>query len=793
VLEYFKKIIVVIVLKKIKAISQLNNNVYLTTLLLQFFFLAFRLSFVEICTTVTLMIKSILRYFAIIGIYNVICLNAFSQKKYTAADSLNIHNLIAQSQAFTKESKYGSATAYAKQVLNYAKLVDYKTGEGYAYDCLAEVKLLNGEMNEVRYYDSLELPLAVSVKDTTLMVSSYNRKGIYFMETGNNKAAEQSFLTAINMGLDKQQSSKTAEVYSNLGSLYLSLGNKDKAIDWFFKSLRLYEKNNNLSGQGETYSNISSVYYLMHRIDDAIDFQKKSIELREKTKDLPGLVITNVNIGQLYILKGVYPQALQYLQQSVHTAEQINNAKLKASAYSGMAAYYSRTKDFASALKWQQKAITLFEETNNVQLLSRLYVAAGNLANTTGDSLVALNYYTKALHLANSLNNKENISNAYDKLSSFYQSHADYEKAYQNYKRYIDYRDSISSFSTLAKIEEIKTKYETEKKDNEIAKLNIEQRIRQLEIEKQKAIISGNVLEAKQKENEIKLLSQDKQLQEAKFGKQSEVLDKQLLIAKNNEQELKLAAQDKQLKVKQIENQKQFRNLLIGGIATLFILAGFLFNRYQLRKKLEQQKLLLEMRNDISRNLHDDIGASLSNINILNELTKRNVANPEKANIYLSKAGDDIQRISESLSDIVWNINPQYDDLDNLYVRMKRYAADMLDGKNIDADFSFPSDSVNITMPMDQRRDFYLIFKEAVNNLVKYSKATAATITINATEQNIHLLVKDNGQGFDVANARQGNGLQNIKQRADKWKANLNLQSAEGKGTTIELRMKIAT
>jgi signal transduction histidine kinase len=297
---------------------------------------------------------------------------------------------------------------------------------------------------------------------------------------------------------------------------------------------------------------------------------------------------------------------------------------------------------------------------------------------------------------------------------------------------------------------------------------------------------------ARQKENEIELLSQQQQLRDLRIQKQGEEIEKQLLVAKNNQQELQLAEKEKQIKDKQLQAQKLIRNLLVGGLAALVLVGIILFNRYQLKKKLEQQKVMLEMRNDISRNLHDDIGASLSNINILNELTRRNVSNPEKAQSYLTKAGDDIQRISESLSDIVWNINPQYDDPENLLIRMKRYAADMMEGKNIAAELIFPVGSEKMAMPMDQRRDFYLIFKEAVNNLVKYSKATEARVEIGESGQHIYLRVTDNGNGFDMKTVRFGNGLQNMKQRAEKWKGSLQVVSVSGEGTTILLDLPIS-
>jgi signal transduction histidine kinase len=703
-----------------------------------------------------------------------------------------IQELLNKATYYSKQSQYDSASSFLNLAISQSQKNNFQKGEAMAYDQLAELMLTNGKLTEVRKYDSLILPIASKIKDTFLLINVYNRAGVYYMEKGKNKEAEQSFNIALSLGLEKQASKKTAEVNSNLGSLYLGLGEKDKAIDRFFKALRLYEKNNSEVGMGETYSNISSVYYLMGRVDDAISYQKTSIGIREKINDRPGLVITNTNIGQLYILKGSYPQALQYLQQAVQYGEQLKNPKLMAAAYSGMAAYASRTKNFAEALIWQSKAIKLFEEADNKQMLSRLYVSAGNLANATKDSLVALNFYNKALNISRELGNKENIGNAYEKLSSFYVSRNDFAKAYDNYKNYILYRDSINASSAVSKIEEIRTQYETEKKDNEISRLNTLQQLKQLQIEKQNATIAGNLSEALQKQNQIELLSKEKQLKDLRIIQQDEELEKQLLISRTNSQQLLLTEKESQLRERQLKNQKLVRNLLIAGLGLFLLLGLTYFNRYQLKKKLEQQTSLLAMRNNISQDLHDDIGASLSNINILNELARRNISQPEKSKEYLSKASEDIQRISESLSDIVWNINPRYDDLQNLFIKMKRYAADMLDGKNINGQFDFPLNEPKLTLSMTQRRDLYLIFKEAVNNLAKYSQAKNATIQVLANDHKIELLVKDDGKGFDRNNARSGNGLQNMEQRAKATGAHISVTSKPGEGTAVKLEMKIS-
>jgi signal transduction histidine kinase len=197
------------------------------------------------------------------------------------------------------------------------------------------------------------------------------------------------------------------------------------------------------------------------------------------------------------------------------------------------------------------------------------------------------------------------------------------------------------------------------------------------------------------------------------------------------------------------------------------------------------------MRNNISENLHDDIGASLSNIGILNELAKRNLANPSKSTEYLNKAGDDIQRISESISDIVWNINPKYDELKNLFVRMKRYAADMMDGKNISYEMNFSEEAEALNLSMEKRRNFYLIFKEAVNNLVKYSQAEHAVINVSTKNTHLHLLIIDDGKGFDVSEKSAGNGLHNMQKRAADMNGIFSIQSKTGKGTEIKLDIPI--
>lgn len=698
-----------------------------------------------------------------------------------------VQKLTSKNNHFEKQGRYDSIEATSLQIIQYAKNLNDKSYESSAYDKLAESSFKNGRLTEAQTYNKKLMGIAIAIKDTNRLINGKNREGLFYLEKGKTKEAENEFTEALN--LCKNHAAKTAEINSNLGTLYLSVGDKEKAIQYFFKALELYEKNNDLKGIGETNSNISSLYYLMGKIDDAIAFQIKSINVRERADDKNGLAITNSNLGQLYILKTDYEQAFKYIKQAITYAERLNNPKLMASAYSGMSAYYSRTKNFPEALVWQSKAIKFFEEIDDKTMLSRLYVSAGNLSNVNKDSLKAFNYYIKALNLSLNLGNKENIANANEKLSAFFSGHMDFEKAYTYYKNYILYRDSIIAKSNLGKIEEIKTKYETEKKDAEIFRLNTLQNLKELQLEKQHAIINGNLLLAKKKEIEIevlskesKILTQNAELQHLQIMQQDEKLEKQKLIVKNNEQQLLLSESDKVNKGKQIATQKKLRNVLIGGIILMSLLMFSYFNRYQLKKKLEQQKALLSIRNTISKDLHDEIGSTLTSISILSKVSEMAMEKqPLQAKEMIHQIALQSKTIQQNMSDIVWSIRPENESIENLATRIREYAAQTLEPLQIDFSLNVDETLIAQKMSMIFRKELLLICKEAINNIAKHSGATIASLSIVKDKKQIALHIMDNGKW---KGGSTGTGTKSMQERANSIGGSLTFSITEG-GTEV--------
>jgi signal transduction histidine kinase len=141
----------------------------------------------------------------------------------------------------------------------------------------------------------------------------------------------------------------------------------------------------------------------------------------------------------------------------------------------------------------------------------------------------------------------------------------------------------------------------------------------------------------------------------------------------------------------------------------------------------------------------------------------------------------------EAMDDIVWSIKPMNDSMQKIIARMREYATNILEAKDIEVEFEINEDVNDIKLDMEARRDFFLVFKEAVNNAAKYSKADKVKISLLINNKQLNLEVSDNGEGFDVASADSGNGLSNMQKRADAMQGRLYINSKKGAGTTVKL------
>ncbi len=223
----------------------------------------------------------------------------------------------------------------------------------------------------------------------------------------------------------------------------------------------------------------------------------------------------------------------------------------------------------------------------------------------------------------------------------------------------------------------------------------------------------------------------------------------------------------------------------------LFLMALVIYDLHNSRVKrlLAVEKL----RTKVARDLHDDMGSTLSTINILTSMAKTKMnSDVVKTTEYLGKISDNSQRMMEAMDDIVWSIKPSNDSMNKITARMREFATNVLEAKEIDVQFNVEEKIFDIKLDMEARRDFFLVFKEAINNAAKYSKACNIIVHITSQSKNLLLTVKDDGIGFDAAKADSGNGLGNMRKRAESMRGTLKFESEAGRGTTVTLKIPIA-
>lgn len=716
----------------------------------------------------------------------------FAQLPAANNDSVAVFKTIAMADYFFGQNELDSALMMANNAARLAESRKYYKGQGWAMVKSIEILI---EKKELQKADELALQInkiANREGDTLLNSVSILQRGQIKMYSDEYDQAILLIDKSIRSGLGFKPNLYLALAFNDLGYAWGLKDEYEKQAEFTHKSLSIYEQLNNDEGIAMTLGNLSTVYFQLGQTEKAIEYGKQCLKYRQKTGDKARLSITCCNLSQYYVRINT-EEAARYQKLCVQYAKESADEARIMHSYITSSLVANAKKDNKEAFDYELKVIDMLEKSkSNPRMLARRYIAAAFYTDMLKyDSVSTLEYYNKSILLANELKDRSTLKDLYLYLYEYHTRKKNYTEALSAYKKHIVYRDSLVTTEKEERIAELEKRYEVSKKDNEIERLQKDQRIKQLEIEKQKAIIAGNVAAALQKQNEIDLLSKSRELQDTRIRQQEVELEKRELIATANQQQLELATKEKQLQERKIKEQQMQRNLLLAGLGLMLLFGYTYFNRYQLKKKLEQQKDLLAMRNSISQDLHDDIGASLSNINILNELARRSIAEPDKSKQYLAKASEDIQRISESLSDIVWNINPRHDDLQNLFVRMKRYAADMLDGKNINGHFDFPADENSVRLSMTQRRDLYLLFKEAINNLVKYSGATNASIQFKIQKDKVVMLVEDDGKGFDKQQVQGGNGLYNMEQRARSAGGVLHIRSSAGNGTSVKMELQV--
>jgi len=213
----------------------------------------------------------------------------------------------------------------------------------------------------------------------------------------------------------------------------------------------------------------------------------------------------------------------------------------------------------------------------------------------------------------------------------------------------------------------------------------------------------------------------------------------------------------------------------------------------RLRRQLvvmEQQAALQKERARIAKDIHDDLGASLTQIAFLGELAQQDRGEPEKAAERVGKISTTARQAIKSLDEIVWAVNPRNDTLAHLIEYAGQFALDYLRLADIRCRLDFPEQSPPRELSTDLRHNLFLAIKEALHNIVKHAQATEVWLRIKFSDRSLEITIEDNGRGFDrEPDDALADGLRNMRQRLADIGGECRVESQAGTGTKISLQL----
>lgn len=590
---------------------------------------------------------------------------------------------------------------------------------------------LNENLDSSMYYIN-KVKIVSEKKDNQFYLSKgYYGIGYCFYKKGEIQKAQKYIYAAIPIALKSDNFQTLALAYNQLGLIKNNDSDYQTAIKLFLKSLKISEKNG-LSEKSFALKNLGNLFLSQNDTIQAIKYYQEDYQYTKDKNLVPEQFGSCNNLG-LIMRKKNPALALEYFKKALSIAQKLDNKRWQYDIYINLSVLLmsdNQFKNFNQTLSYLNSAKLLIEDIGDTNLYFLYYYNLGGYYYKKKQYPEAINYYLKAEKTAENteipLDYKISLM---DDLSTVLEKNKEYEKAYHYQKTYHKLQDSIFSTEKVKNINEIITKYEVGKKNDQIQILNKQ---KELQEKKNKLVVITSLLS-------IFIL-----IGLLYFG------------YKRSQFQKKLNLQEKEKILKEQELKEM--SALING------------------QNIE--------RNRIAKDLHDGVAGDLAGIKLL--LAKENTylknENLQKIQENLSEVFQEIRKISHNLS--INNIKEK---------TLKNLLSDLKDSYQQRNEFSFdvyiyPENAID-DLDEIKKLNIYRILQELLHNISKHAKATEVELSINRHHNDMNIIVADNGVGFDVH--KKGIGLKNIEERLKIISGEMNIQSEMNKGTSVIIDIKL--
>lgn len=583
-------------------------------------------------------------------------------------------------------------------------------------------------------YGNRALSLAKKTKNSQGEAQAYNDLGILYYDASNFKKAITYYKKTMHYRQVVNDSMGMASAYNKLGIAYQRIFKMDSAIYYATNALKIYESKNHVQYAAIIKNNIANIYQDLKQYDKALKTHLEVADIRKEIKDLNGLTYSYTNIGNAYLFLKDTAQALNYYTKGIDIAKRNNFKGELATLYNNLGSVYKGQKKFNEAIKVYNKSFDIRKNLNDNYGVASAAINIGSLYLSSGNINEAEEKLRFGLNISKKTEAKELELTAYGSLLSYFAFKKNTDSILHFQNLYNSIQDSIFSDRITKQVAEIQEKYDTAEREKEILE--------------QRADIAEKELNLNQKNTQIIGLS---------------ILAVVIAILGYllfNQQKLKNA---------QLKKESELKEALV---------------------KIETQNRLQEQRLRISRDLHDNIGAQLTFIiSSIDNLKYGFKITNDKLNNKLGSISNFTKDTIYELRDTIWAMNKNEISLEDLQARVSNFV-DKADLSSNKTNFIFNIDdslSKDLKFTSVVGMNIYRIIQEAINNAIKYAEASNIDIDIKKDKDALQFFVKDDGVGFDENKIKSGNGLNNIKKRAEEINASIAIESVIDKGTLVKL------
>lgn len=580
----------------------------------------------------------------------------------------------------------------------------------------------------------------------------------------------------------------------NIGITY---ANQDprKAIEYWKQGVALSYRLKYVKGLARNYINIGTGYSYLSKLDSTIIYADSGIKYSKIIGDPDRLALVYLNKADGYRHLGDFKSVLLYCDTAGMYAAQTGNTDRQARIYDIISGIYSEQQQYYAALGIQRKALELYKKDSNSLMEGQVYDDFGLIYQQMGNLDSALYFHKLAVSFGERLKDYKNLSTYYYGVAQVYTEQGKYaeaeiyaKKALKNGKEQENNTQLSATYGLLGDIYLKKERFEDAVKAGNTA---YEYALDEVLISEQQtvaALLAEAYSYLGDDKNAYKYLTISSNLKDSIIKEQynNQVANLQSSFElKEKDKEILLLGKDREL-----QRQKLFRQRLLIVAATVLLLLALigiwlLMNRNKLKQRMKE----LELRNQIAADLHDEVGSSLSSIHMLSQMATKQ-GNEATHKDILARMSRNAKETMDKMGDIVWMIKPGETEAGSLVHRMQRFAYEIAATKNIEINMEL-AELEPLKLTMQHRKYIYLIFKEALNNAVKYSGTEKINISASIQNKELVMRIKDFGQGFGSGTVKKGYGLDNMQNRATEMNAKFHIESGAETGTLITLTLPV--